>query len=101
MDAVYVVRIASLRAFEQSVLDDPSSSNDKPLGRREETTLLNIAGGMLGLLLGQSPAGKPLSVFKSQAAVIDALIATYPGRPGISKRTLEEKLALARRLLDN
>jgi hypothetical protein len=99
-DAVYVVRTASLRAFEQSVLDNLSSSNEKPLGQREETTLLNIVGGLLGLLLGYSPGGKPHSVFKSQAAVIDALIATYPGRSGISKRTLEEKLALARRLLD-
>jgi hypothetical protein len=99
-DAVFVVRTASLRAFEQSVLDNPPSQNDKPLGRREETTLLNIAGGLLGLLLGQSPGGKPHSVFKSQAAIIDALLGTYPGRPGMSKRTLEEKLALARRSLD-
>ena len=99
-DAVYVVRTASLRAFEQSVLDNPSSSSHKPLGRREEATLLNIAGGLLGLLLGHSPAGKPHSVFKSQAAIIDVLVATYPGRPGMSKRTLEEKLALARRSLD-
>lgn len=98
VDAVYVVRTASLRAFEQSVLDNPS--DDKPLGQREETTLLNIAGGLLGLLLGQSPGGKPHSVFKSQAAIIDALVATYPGKPGISKRTLEEKLATARRSLD-
>lgn len=99
-DAVYVVRTASLRAFEQSVLGDPLSSNDKPLGRREETTLLNIVGGLLGLLLGQSPGGKPQSVFKSQAAIIDALVATHPGKPGMSKRTLEEKLAAARRFLD-
>jgi hypothetical protein len=96
-DAVYVVRTASLRAFEQSVLDP---SNNKPLGQREETTLLNITGGLLGLLLGRSPGGKPHSVFKSQAAIIDALIATYSGKPGMSKRTLEEKLAAARRFLD-
>lgn len=100
-DAVYVVRTVSLRAFEQLVFEDSSSANDKPLGRREETTLLNIAGGLLRLMLGQSPGGKPHSVFKSQTAVIDALIATYPGKPGISKRTLEEKLALAQRTLDS
>ncbi len=97
-DAVYVVRTASLRAFEQSVLDNPS--NDKPLGQREEATLLNIAGGLLDLMLSKSPGGQPQSVFKSQAAIIDALVATYPGKPGISKRTLEEKLALARRFLE-
>lgn len=100
VDAVYVVRTASLRAFEQSVLDSPFSSNDKPLGQREETTLLNISGGLLGLLLGQSPGGKPQSMFNSQAAIINALLATYPGKPGMSKRTLEEKLAAARRSLD-
>ena len=37
-DAVYVVRTASLRAFEQSVLDNPSSSNGKPLGRRKKAS---------------------------------------------------------------
>ena len=99
MDAVYVVRTASLRAFEQSVLDNSSSSNDRPLSQREETTLLNITAGLLGLLLGRSPGGKPHSVFESQATVIDALVATYPGKPGMSKRTLEEKLARARRFL--
>lgn len=100
MDAVYVVRTASLRAFEQAVLDKSSSSNHKPLGQREETTLLNITGGLLGLLLGNSPGGKPHSVFNSQAAIIDALVANHPGKPGLSKRTLEEKLALANRALN-
>lgn len=99
-DSVYVVRTAALRAFEQSVLSAPTAQADKPLSRREEATLLNIVGGLLGLLLGKSPAGKPLSVFKSQAAVIEALVATYPGKPGMSARNLEDKLPQARRSLD-
>jgi hypothetical protein len=100
-DAVYVVRASALRAFEQSVLNTPSAETSKALSRREETTLLNIVGGLLGLLLGKSPSGKALSVFKSQAAIIEALLATYPGKPGISARTLEDKLAQARRSLED
>lgn len=100
-DAVYVVRTASLRVFEQSVLDNPSSSNDKPLGRREETTLLNMVGALLSLLLGKSPSGKAFSVFQDQTAVIDALLAAHEGKPGIAKRTLEEKFAAAKRSLSS
>lgn len=99
-DAVWVVRTAALREFERAISNKPESA-EKPLGRREETTLLNITGGLLSLLLGKTPAGKPQSVFKDQAAVIEALLATYQGKPGIAKRTLEEKLAEAKRTLSS
>lgn len=68
-------------------------------GERAETTYLNIIGGLLGLLLGQSPNGKPYSSFASQAAVISTLLAHHDGKPGISARTLEDKLAAAKRSL--
>jgi hypothetical protein len=97
-DAVYVVRTAALRDFENSVLNVPVTS-DKPINRREETTLLNITGALLSLLIGSTPAGKPQSVFRSQAAVIDAMLVTHAGKPGISARTLEEKFAEAKRSL--
>lgn len=100
-DAVFVVRTAALRAFEEAVLKAPEEATDRVLSRREETSLLNIAGGLLGLLLGKSPAGKPQSVFGSQAAVIDALVASYPGKPGMSVRNLQAKLAEARRSLES
>jgi hypothetical protein len=67
---------------------------------RAETTYQNIVGALLGLLLGQSPSGKPNSVFKSQSAVIDAIEAHYPEKGGLKKRTLEEKFAEARRSID-
>jgi len=70
-------------------------------GDRAETTYLNIVGGLLGLLLGQSPSGKPYSSFASQAAIISALLAHYDGKPGVSARTLEEKLAAAKRSLES
>lgn len=71
----------------------------KPLSDRAETTYLNIIGAMLALMLGKSPAGKPQSIFDNQAAIIDALLGHYEGKPGISKRTLEDKFAAAKRSL--
>lgn len=99
-DAVWVVRTAALREFERDVAG-PEAGRDKPLSSREETTLLNLVGGLLGLLLGTTPSGKSQSVFKDQAAVIEALLASYPGKPGIAKRTLEAKLAEAKRSLSS
>lgn len=96
-DAVLVVRTAALREFEQAIFEQDSV--EKPLGKREETTLLNITGALLGLLLGKTPSGKSQSVFKDQQAVIDALLARHEGKPGIAKRTLEKKFAEAKRSL--
>lgn len=70
-----------------------------PLAPRAEATYLTIIGALLELVLGKTPAGKPQSVFESQAAVIDALIARNPNAPGISKTTLEAKFAEAKRRL--
>jgi hypothetical protein len=69
-------------------------------GERAETTYLNIIGGLLALMLGKSPAGKPQSVFNNQAAIIAALLANHPGKPGISARTLQDKFAEAKRSLN-
>ncbi len=68
-------------------------------GERAETTYLNIIGGLLALMLGKSPAGKPQSVFDNQAAIISAMLAHHEDKPGISARTLEEKFAAAKRSL--
>ncbi|MEP9324990.1 hypothetical protein PPMP20_17890 [Paraburkholderia phymatum] len=97
-DAVLVVRTAALREFEQSLQGAPGGER---LGRREETTYLNIIGGLLHLLLGKSPgSGKKYSSFASQDAVISGLLAHFDGAPGISKRTLESKFAEAKRSID-
>lgn len=99
-DAVYVVRTTTLREFEQAILGGEQHTT-RALGKREESTLLNIVGGLLGLLLGKTPGGKPQSVFGSQASVIDALVAAYDGKPGISTRTLQDKFAAAKRSLES
>lgn len=70
----------------------------KPLDPRSETTYLNIVGAMVSLCLMQSPSGRPYSVFESQAALIDQLVANFSAA-GITKRTLEEKFAAAKRSL--
>ena len=65
-------------------------------GPRSESTYLNIVGGLLGLLLGKSPSGKPYSSFETMGSVISALLAHHAGRPGMAERTLWAKLAQAR-----
>lgn len=68
---------------------------------RSETAYLHIIGAMVSLFLGQSPSGKPHSVFRSQSAIVDALTAHFRNLSGISKRTLDEKFAAAKRSLSN
>ena len=99
-DAVWVVRTSALRDFERSVRAT-SDDTEKPLSKREETTLLNITGALLSLLLGKTPSGKAFSVFQDQTAVIDALLAAHEGKPGIAKRTMEEKFSAAKRSLSS
>lgn len=69
------------------------------LSERSEITYQNIIGALVNLLLDHSPAGKPLSVFNNQAAIVDAIIARHQDVPGLSKRTLDEKFAAANRSL--
>jgi hypothetical protein len=69
------------------------------LSERGELTYHNIIGALVSLLLDHSPAGKPLSVFTNQAAIVDAIVARHQDVPGLSKRTLDEKFAVANRSL--
>ncbi len=64
---------------------------------RLEITYLNIIGAMLELMLSSSPAGKKLSVYDNQAAIVEALLSYNDGKQGLKKRTLEEKFAEAKR----
>ncbi|MDA3169002.1 hypothetical protein JR315_22375 [Pseudomonas aeruginosa] len=70
-----------------------------PISDRAEATYLNIIGGMLELMLGQSPSGTPYSSFRTQEAVVSALVAHHSGAMGIAERTLNGKFATARRRL--
>lgn len=70
-----------------------------PISDRSESTYLNIVGGLLELLLGYSPSGTSYSSFKTQEAVVSAMIAHHDGAMGITERTLNGKFASARRKL--
>ena len=86
-----------LRATNARVALRPEADN--ALSARGETAYLNIIGALVDLLLGLSPSGQPYSSFRTQEAIITALVATHPGRLGLAERTLEGKFAAARRAL--
>ncbi|EMY8159292.1 hypothetical protein [Pseudomonas monteilii] len=69
------------------------------LSDRSETTYLHIIGSMLELMLSHSPAGTPYSSFKTQEAIVSAMVAHRGGAMGITERTLNGKFASARRKL--
>lgn len=77
----------------------PETISASMLSDRSETTYLHIVGALLRLLLGQSPSGQPYSSFRSEDAIMSALIATHGHRLGISERTLQAKFAAAKRAL--
>jgi hypothetical protein len=77
----------------------PSDTRDEALSARSETTYLHIIGGLLTLLLGRGPSGRPYSSFRTQESVISTLMAHHGDRLGITQRTLETKFAAAKRKL--
>lgn len=76
-----------------------SDTSAEALTARAETAYLHTVGGLLTLLLGQSPSGQPYSSFRTQESIISAMVAHHGGRLGISERTLEQKFAAAKRSL--
>ena len=71
----------------------PSAAITKPLNGRQTTTFLNIIGALLELIHSPRPGRD------SEASVIRELLDNYSEKPGISKRTLEDKFADAKRSL--
>lgn len=63
------------------------------LSQRETTTYLNIIGALLELIQAPRPGRN------SEAAVIRELLDNYSEKPGISKRTLEDKFSKAKQAL--
>jgi hypothetical protein len=79
---------------------DVGNSRVRTVSPRAETTYLNIIGALLDLLVDkESSSGKRVQ-FPSQAAVISALESRFPGKEGLSERTLQDKFAAAKRSLD-
>ncbi|MFT0546110.1 hypothetical protein ACMHYO_07095 [Allopusillimonas ginsengisoli] len=95
-------QLLALQALYEGLLKQaeaiPACTNG-PISDRAETTYLNIIGGMLTLMLGTSPSGKAYSSFRTQEAVVSALVAHHHSVMGITERTLNGKFASARRRL--
>lgn len=70
-----------------------------PLSERQETTYLNIIGGLLSLLLETPSPTRRLS-FGNQAAVIQTLLERFPHVQGLKERTLQDKFAKAKQSLN-
>lgn len=88
------------KSFDTWVMEnfeDTSPIPDKAITPRERNTYQNIIGGLLGLMLGKTPAGKSQSVFENQSMVIAAMLGNYPGKPGVSDSNLEKYFAEANR----
>lgn len=100
LDTAYQKLLGELKAIglERENIHSLFKANSK-VSDRSEAAYLHIIGAMVSLFLGNSPSGKPHSVFRSQAAIVDALTAHYKNLPGLSKRTLDEKFAAAKRSL--
>jgi len=98
LKADYQKLLSELKAvgLERENIDHLIKTNTK-VSDRSETAYLNIIGAMVSLFLANSPAGNPHSVFRTQAAIVDALTANFKDLPGVSKRTLDEKFAAAKR----
>lgn len=92
-EAMLQSQVQAIQAERNALVKQHGAS----LGPRAESTYLNIVGGLLGLLLGQSPGGVPYSSFKTQESIISALIAHYGIAMGIAERTLQSKFAQAKR----
>lgn len=90
-----------LRIEHKTLRDKLAASENNVEHPRTETTHLHIIGALLSVMLGDSPGGKPYSAFKSQEAIIDALIAHHASIAGITQRTLQTKFAEANRRLAN
>lgn len=93
-------QLNELQEKHDALVKQPALTPDcaqSPISDRAESTYLNIIGGMLELMLGQSPSGRPYSTFKTQEAVVSALVANHGGAMGIAERTLNGKFANARR----
>ena len=72
-------------------------SVERPLTPRERDGLLNIIGGLLELLQDQRTTRADTT---NQTKIIEALVAAYSDKGGISQRNLEAKFAEAKRGLD-
>ncbi|WP_047542272.1 hypothetical protein [Pseudomonas simiae] len=71
----------------------------KEISGQSKAGYLNVIGALVNTLLGSSESGRRHSIFDSQASIVDSITAHYSEVAGLSKRSLDEKFAAARRSL--
>lgn len=95
---------ASFLEWASSVSDDGEMQllqEQLKVSPRRENANLAIIGALLDLFFEVSATGKPYSLFKSQADVIDKVVQKYEFVDGISQRNLEDKFAQANKHLSS
>ena len=100
----YRSELQELQVKHDALLTQTATASTDPheaISHRAEATYLNIIGAMLELMLGHSPSGTPYSSFRTQDAIVSAMVAHRGDVMGISERTLNGKFARARRRLPN
>lgn len=75
------------------------AENKTNVSEQSKSSFLNVIGALVNTMLASSEAGRRHSIFDSQASIVDSITAHYGDVPGLSKRSLDEKFAAARRSL--
>lgn len=70
-----------------------------PASETSASVYYAIIGALLAVMVGKSSSGQVQSIYANQTAVVQAILARFPGLHGLSKHTLDRKFALARRHL--
>jgi len=78
---------------------DLHPGEDLPMSRKERGNLLRIIGGLVELMLSESPSGRKHSVFENQETIIAALENNFPTASGLKARNLQTKFAEGKRLI--
>lgn len=98
LESKYCTVTAENNALRKRVDDLTSDLNSaEPPGERSEKTYLNIIFALLDCIQGDVPGLGKHPEFKSEARLIEALSLKYLSFAGLTKRTLEDKFAAAKK----
>lgn len=90
---IYREQITKINKLKEENVKLKNLSTTNSIGDRLENTYLNIIGGLVNLMLSETPNGRKISVYNSQSDIINALVAHYPNKKGLSQRNLEGKFS--------
>ena len=85
-----------VKRIEAAMAEGKNRCQDKTTSPKTERTDIHIIGGLLDIVKGEYTCELP---FKTNQGIIDVLVEKLDGFSGISKRTLEERFAKARKAL--